>query len=128
MSANFPAVGEPRQLDRRAEPDEQITEQQAKDSGRVARLLMTLLRDVVTLKRRWWPRRYDFEDRLVDDTGTTKYRFHHGFNGRVRWWVVDWSNASTNSQLIRHADSDNNTLVLVSNEIGKVTIRIEEAG
>jgi hypothetical protein len=117
-----------RQLDRPAEPDEQVTPDDAKDSERVARMLMRLLKDVSTLRRSWAPRFVDHEDRVVDATGTTTYRFPHGFGGRVRWWPVDWKDASAGPQLERHSDTDSNTLVLVSYAAGTLTLRIEEAG
>ena len=128
MSANIPANGPIRQLDKRAEPDELLTEEQANDPKRVARLLLSMLRDVAQLKRRWLPRRIDFEDRIVDATGTIVYRLQHGFGGRVRWWVVDWTGASNESRLVRHSSSTDNTLALVSYTVGIATIRIEEAG
>ena len=128
MSAIIPLNGKVRQLDRRAEPDELVTEDQARDPKRVARLLAQLLRDVASLKRRFWARHIDFEDRTVDATGTTPYRFPHGFNGRVRWSVVDWVSASDGPRMARDTTSDANTLVLVSYEAGTVTIRVEEAG
>ncbi len=128
MSANFPLRGPVKQLDRRAEPEEQITEDQATEPPRVARLLMSLLRDVATLKRRWWPRRLDFEDRAVDSTGTTLYRFEHRLGGRVRWWVVDWQSSVGSPWLNRDATTSNDVLVLVSLVSGTATIRIEEAG
>lgn len=132
LSAVIPNVGPVRQLDGRAQPDEQVTEEQAKDPARIARLLMTILRDVATLKRRFWPRRVDHEDRSVDGSGTTLYRFPHNFGGRVRWWPVDWSGAASGPLLVRYDDSDdgtnNDTLVLVSYEAGTLTLRIEEAG
>lgn len=128
MSANIPNGGQPRQLDRQAEPDEQVTEDQVQDPPRLARLLMAILRELALLKRRFWPRRIDHEDREVDATGTTLFRFHHGFGGRVRWWVVDWDASSGAPALRKDSSSDNNTLVLVSDVEGTMTLRIEEAG
>lgn len=127
MSAIVPAHGDIRQLDRHAEPDEQVTPADVQDPERVSRLLMRILRDLAALKRRWWPLRVDVEDREVDATGTTKYRYPHGFGGRVRWWVVGWSGAA-GPQLAEHDDTDDMTLVLVSYVAGTVTLRIEEAG
>lgn len=127
MSANIKNDSSVKQLDRRAEPDEQVTEEQVKDSSRLGRLLMTMLRDIALLKRRWAPRRMDFEDVVVDGTATTKYRLTHKFGGRVRWWPVDWLYPSA-SGLAKHSDTDNDTLVLVSYVAGTVTIRVEEAG
>ena len=128
MSAIIPRSGPVRQLDRKAEPDEQVTTEQAKDPERVSRLLMSILRDLAQLKRRWAPRRIDFEDRTVDATGTALHRFSHNFAGRVRWWVVDWQASSGAPSLRRHASSDENTLVLVSSVAGTASIRVEEAG
>ena len=127
MSANVPLNGSPRQLDRRPEPPTQVTEEQAADAGRLARLLMTLLRDTALLRRRWMPHRLDYEDRAVDDTGTTKYRFTHLFGARVRWWVVDWDGAASPA-LTKDADTTDDVLVLTSTSAGTMTLRIEEAG
>lgn len=128
MSAVVPVRGNPRLLDRPAEPDERVTPEDVQDAPKLARLLMRILKELALLRRRWWPRKVDHEDRTVDGTGTTKYRFPHGFGGRVRWWPVDWSGAASVPGLMRHADSDANTLVLVSWIAGTVTVRIEEAG
>ncbi len=127
MSANISVDGKVRKLDASAEPDELVTEQQAKDPNRVARLLATLLRDVAVLKRRWWPHRIDFEGRVVDATGTTKYRLQHNVGAGCRWCVVDWQ-GTVAASLSRHADTDGNTLVLVSYTAGTATIRVEETG
>ena len=123
-----PRVGKPRRLDRAPTPDEQVTEEQAKDVPRVARLLTSLLRDVAALKRRWAPRVIDFEGFDFDDGGVTVYRFPHGLRSHVRFWVVDWTGATGGPQLVRHASTDVNTLCLVSHEAGTATIRVEEAG
>lgn len=117
-----------RQLDRQSQPSEQITEEQAKEPARVARLLMALLQDVATLKRRWWPRAIVHRDRVVDSTGTTVYRFPHNFDGRVEWWPVDWTAATAGPRLVRHSSTDNNTLALVSYTAGTLTLRVQEAG
>lgn len=127
MSAIVTSNNKVRSLDRQAEPAENITKSDAQDPDRVARLFMRLLRDVALLKRRFWPRRLDHEDREVDGTGITQYRFPHSFGGRVRWWVVDWQGAQP-FDLARISTTDNNTLVLVSRVSGIVTIRVEEAG
>ena len=123
-----PKVGKPRKLDRAPTPDEQVTEEQAKDTPRVARVLTDLLRDVAAFKRRWAPRVVDFEDFDFDGSGTTVYRFPHGFRARVRFSVVDWTGATGGPQFVRHASTDVHTLCLVSYEAGTATIRVEEAG
>jgi hypothetical protein len=128
MSAVIKTDGKLRQLDKTAEPPDQVTEEQVQDSKRLSRLLMSMLRDVVTLKRRWWPTFIDFEDVTVDGTGTTKYRFAHRLGKRVRWWPVDWTGATAGPRLVRHTDSDDRTLVLVSYTAGTLTLRTEEAG
>lgn len=129
VSARIDSTGRAFQLDSRADVDEQITEADAENPARVARLLTRILKDVASLKRRWIPRRIDFEDIAVDNTGTTKYRFSHRFGARVRWWAVDWQSASSAGEsLRRHSDSDADTLVLVSHVSGTVSVRVEEAG
>lgn len=130
MSAVVPKNGPTRQLDRAAEPDEIVTDDEAKDPPRLARRIMIALRDIATLKRRWWPREIYFEDRAVDATASTKYRFPHGFGGRVRYACVDWvaTGAGTSYCLEKHADTDENTLVLISGSAGTITLRVWEAG
>ncbi len=115
-----------RQLDRPAATNESVTEKDVAELPKLARLLQRILTDLSDLKRRFWPREIDFEDVSVDNTGTTKYRFEHGFNGRVRWWPVDAETAAP--ALKRHADTDANTLVLVSSATCTVTVRVQEAG
>lgn len=120
-----PISGTRRELDRKAEPDEQVEPNQVADLDRMARLLMSILRDVATLKRRFWPRSIDYEDLPVDGTGTTPYRFAHRFGARVRWYVVDWQGSGA-PELTRDDSTDNDTLVLTSGASGTVTIRVEE--
>lgn len=127
MSAVF-ASGKVRQLDKLSRPDDQITEEQVKDPERLSRMMQDILRNIAKLQRRWSPRFAEHEDVQVDGTGTTKYRFAHRFGKRVRWWPVDWADATGGAQLVEHSDTDENTLVLVSYEAGTVTLRIEEAG
>jgi hypothetical protein len=117
-----------RQLDRKAEPAQQVTEDEVQDPSRLVRLLMSILREVATLKRRWAPRRMDFEDRYVDDTGAATFRFEHRFGGRVRWWAVDWMSDDGGVDLVRDGATDPNTLVLRSYCTGTITLRVEEAG
>ncbi len=120
--------GKVHQLDSHAEPDEQVQQKDVAEAPQLVRLLMRILRDVALMKRRWWPATIDHRDRVVDATGTALHRFPHGFGGRVNWWPVDWTNAVTCPQLVRHASSDADTLVLVSYEAGTVTLRVEAAG
>ncbi|MER3466186.1 MAG: hypothetical protein C4340_03215 [Armatimonadota bacterium] len=134
MSTIVGRDGKIRQLDRRAEPSELVTREQVMDPARLVRIVMDILRDVARFKRRWHPRRIDFEDVVVDSTGRP-FRLPHGFGGRVRWWVVDWRSTAGNAPKIETAKdadgkplSDDRTLVLRSLADGTATIRVEEAG
>lgn len=120
------ASGNIRALTKQRQPDEQVTAAQVADTSWLARLLIRMLRDVADLRRRFWPRRVDFEDRAVDATGTKLFRFAHGLDARVRWWAVDATGAVPALQ--RNAATDSNTLVLTSTVACTVTIRVEEAG
>lgn len=130
VSAIINRSGAVRQLDKQGEPPERVTPEQWADAPRMTRLMTDVLRQLVVLQRRFWPLRLDYEDVAVDDTGTTVYRFPHGFGGRVRWWVVDWqANGSLfDHSLSKHSSSNDDTLALVSFTPGTMTLRIEEAG
>lgn len=129
MSAIVPPNGtKPRQLDRQAEPEEQVRPEDVKDADKLARLLMRLLRDVARMRRRFLPEYLEHEDRVFDATGTTVYRLPHNLNARVRWWVTDWSGATAGPRLVRHSSTDANTLCLTSYTAGTGTIRIQGAG
>lgn len=123
MSTNITPENKVRQLDRRAEPDEQVTEEDVKDPPRMVRLLMRILRDIATLKRRWAPRRIDFEGIVANGT----HRLEHGFGGPVRWWVVEWDGAAA-AHFYKDTSSTNDTLALVSTVAGNAIIRVEESG
>jgi hypothetical protein len=127
MSSVVGNDGRARQLDRPTEPGEQFTAELAADPRRLSEVIMRLLRDVATLKRRWWPEQVDFRDRVVDATGTTLYRLSHGLGGRVNYWIVRWSGAAA-PNLVWNAASDDATLVLTSTSAGTATIRVELAG
>jgi hypothetical protein len=128
VSAIYNASGVMRQLDRPSDPEEQVNDDQISDETQMSRLMMGILRDIVKMKRRFWPSYLEFEDRTVDASGTTVLRLTHNFGKRVRWWVVDWSGASSGHHLVKHASSDLNTLALVSFTAGTVTVRVEESG
>ncbi len=117
------------QLGGRAAPEEVLTEEDAKRPDKVARLLARLLADVAALRRRFSPRRIDYEDVPVLGTGAA-VQFQHGFSGRVRWWVVGWQCASSVAPILKE-DTDattSDTLVLNSYVEGTATIRVEEVG
>ena len=128
MSAIVYDDGRVKQLDKGSDAPEQVTEEQAGDPARLARVLMDLLRGVSSLRRRWWPETVTHRDIAVDGTGTTVYRFAHNFGARVNWWPVDWTGAVAGPRLVRHSASDNNTLSLVSYTAGTLSLRIEEGG
>jgi hypothetical protein len=130
VSANIDSAGNVRQLDLRAEPDAAPTEEQVSNAPKLVRLLAKLIKDVATLRRRFAPRRIDFEGVAVNDNGTIGYRFPHHFGSMVRWWPVSWQSAAGGAAvaLDQASDSDNDTLVLVSYAAGTITLRVEEAG
>ncbi len=128
-AAKISLAGKRTKLDLRAEPRDIVHTDDVKDPDTLAQLLGSILQDTNEQRKKFTARRIDFEDITVDDTGATKYRLLHKFGGRVRWWVVDFSDAGTAPACLeRHADTDDNALVLVSYLVGKVTVRVEEAG
>jgi hypothetical protein len=121
-----------RQLDRRAEPDEQVTEEQVKDPPRLARMLMSILRDIATLKRRWTPRSITFRD--IVSTGSSGspqiFRLTHNFGGAVEYEVVDIALPGTVAVPLvsRAVSSDQNTLVVQVYYEATLAIRVTEGG
>ncbi len=127
MRAIVTARGVVRKLDLAAGPDEQIQQNDVTDPPRLVRLMMRVINQIAQLGRRWWPPTIDHQDRVVDATGTTLYRFPHNIGGRVNWWPIRWRGAA-GYQFSEHSSSDTKILVLVSHSAGTVTIRIEAAG
>lgn len=127
--ARIEADGKVVALDGRSEPDEVVTEDDAKDPGKVARLLARLLKDVASLKRLRAPRFIDFEDIVVGAAGAI-VQVEHGFGGRVRWWLVGWQPVGTVAAILKEdaAKTTTKTLVLASYVAGVATIRVESAG
>lgn len=128
MAARIAATGKVHQLDRPAEPDELVTEEDVKDPSKLARLLGRMLRDIASVQRRFFPRRVDFEDRTV--TSGDVMRLNHGFKARVRYWVVDWRPVTPGdvAAFERNAGTDASTLLLDVGNSGTVTVRVEVAG
>ena len=118
-------TGSVRQLDRRAEPDERVTELEVTSAEKLARRLTDMQRVERRLDGAWTPKVIDFHD--VPVTSGTPVRFEHGFGGRVNWWPVDWVAAGA-PNFRRHADTTNDVLVLDVGTTGVVTMRLEEAG
>lgn len=128
-SAKIDSDGNVTSLDGKIVPDEAVTEADAEDKGKLARILGRLLRDVADLRRRWNPRRVDFEDVTVTNAGDS-YQFEHGFKGRVRWWPVGWQSGTADACVLveNTAATTETTLVLDSYGDGIVCVRVEEAG
>lgn len=126
MSVNIKVDGKLTQLDRKAEPDESVVDD-VRDVDRLSRLLLRIVKSVRALERRFAPQRIDFEDVVIDGTGTTLYRFVHNLGTRVRWWPVDWTGAIAGPRLVKASVSDANVLALVSYTDGTVTLRVEPA-
>lgn len=124
-AALIPSKGAARVLDGRAEPDEVVTPEDASDPSKLARLLIRILRELATMRRRWWPRRIAYVD---IDSSVSPIRLAHGFGGRVHWWLGDVDDAFSTLIGRNRAASDGNTLVLTSSGSGIVTIYVEEAG
>lgn len=127
MAANISALGNVRVLSRPPQASKPFEDSDMQDPPTLARILLDLVRAIAALNSGWKPDRIDFEDRTVLGDGTTLYRFSHGYGGRVRYWPVEWSGAAA-PNLVRHVDTDDNTLVLTSTSAGEMTLRIEQAG
>jgi hypothetical protein len=127
MPARIDRAGKVFQLDRPAEPDEIVTEEDARDPAKVARILVRVLKDLATVGRRYWPRRYDFEDRAVTSGDTL--RLPHHFDARVRWWVIDWQPTTPGDVPVfeRAASTTNKVLALAVGNSGLVSVRVEVA-
>jgi hypothetical protein len=124
--------GSVRQLDSRAEPDQEVTEEQVKDLPQLARILMSVLRDLALLKRRWWPRSITFRD--IVSTGSSgspqTFRLTHNFGGAVEYEVVDIALPGTVAipLVSRAGSSDQNTLVVQVYYEATLAIRVTEGG
>lgn len=132
VSANVRSDATVQQLDRPAQPDENIVEQDVREPRRLLRWLLTLFRRVAGLERRWAPRRLDFEG--LASTGTNiapqDFQLAHNFNGEVRWWVVDAQStySVTLPLVLRVNANDPNVLTVRFYYSGTFTVRVEEAG
>lgn len=126
MSAKIDLRGKVTKQDRLASPEQQVDPTDVGSPVKLARLLTDLLKDVSTLKRKWWPRRIDFEDLAVEQY--VDVTLPHNFGGRVRWWLVDWSGGNAVQLSTVSAVTTTKTLVLSPTASGTATIRVEEAG
>lgn len=121
--------GKVRQLDRPAQPDELVTEEDASSALKLSKLLVRLLRHVALLRRRFSPAVIVYED-IPTSTLGAKVTLEHGFGGRVRWSVVGWQSSGTTAVNLKEdtTSTDADTLVLLSYTAGTACIRVEEAG
>lgn len=129
-AAKVTSAGAVSRQDARAEPDENVTADDAADTAKLARMLTRLLATVARLQRAFAPRRIDFEDVAVSTAGA-QVPLAHNFNGRVRWWICGWQSTGTSAPILRESSStvtDANTLYLQSYVAGTACIRVEEAG
>lgn len=130
-AARVDSAGKVVQLGAKPAPDEVVSQEDAKDVVKLAKLLTRILATLATLRRTWVPRTMTFNDVLTTATPATRIRLQHNFGGRVNWWVCDFqiSGASTTPQIHRiDAECDANTLVLSSYTTSRISVRVEECG
>lgn len=129
-SARVDSAGTVTQLGPRVVQQETFTAEDAEDPEKVARAINDLRAKETKRSSDWRPREMEFEDIVVTGDGVTKTPLAHGFGGRVRYWIVDVAPGSGGApDLERHADTDDNTLVLISwVNPATITILVREAG
>lgn len=132
MSANIDADGNVTQLDRRPEPDENITEAAVKSPAMLAKFLLRLFREVSLIKRRWMPQRTDFKDIVSIGTAMSPVTvsLNHGYGAPVVWWIVRVTGLGAGSLKLAEelSTSTENHLDLSLMFSGTLTIRVEESG
>lgn len=128
-AARVEASGKMVPLGPKAQADQTITEADVTDTSKLTKLLVKLLTDVAALRRRFAPRRIDFEDVPVSTAGAA-VNLEHGFGGRVRWWIAGWQSSGTAAPILKESTTltTNSTLSLQSYVAGTATIRVEAAG
>lgn len=123
------SAGKTYPLDVKPAPAEVVTEDDAKEPKKVARILGRLLADVAALRRRFAPARIDFEGVICGTIGQSTQILQHNFNGAARWWVVGWTGATAAPALVElAAGTTANTLQFQSYAAGVACIRVEVAG
>ncbi len=126
-AARIASDGKVTRLGSRAGAPDVTTEDDVKDPAMLAKLLGRMRADLADLKRRYEPRRLDFEDQpMLSGVGNT-ISLAHGFGGRVRFWLLDstsqggaWLNAATTKDTL--------VLDVAGTSDGTCTVRVEEAG
>lgn len=94
-------------------------------SDDAAKVINEIIDAVQALRQLTRPPYVEFEDLAATVGG--KLTMPHNFGGRVRWYVVDWTVPSGTAapSLRRHTDTTADILVLDSNTLGTVTVRVE---
>ena len=92
----------------------------------MARILNEAADAIRALKAFTRPPYIEFEDISVPGAAG-EVTLPHNFGGRVRWWVTDWKNPAAAAPILRTLDSKTtrDVLVLLSNQTGVATIRVE---
>lgn len=129
--AKIDSTGKATNLDGKAAPDEVVTEADVQEPPKLARLLVRILKDIAGLKRTPAPTFIDFEDIAVV-AFNPPVQLQHNFNGRVRWWVVDWVSTGSVGPVFTSDPTQKvstaSTLILYPYSTGTVTIRVEKVG
>ncbi len=129
-AARVDSAGVVKLLDGRATPEEVVSEADVREPAKLAKTMARILATVAAVRRAFAPSRIDFEDVPVSTAGA-QVALGHGFNGRVRWWIVGWQSTGTTAPILRESAAtvtDANTLYLQSYVAGTACIRVEEAG
>jgi hypothetical protein len=118
------------QLDGKRAPDAVITAQDVENAEKLARMVQDLARRIAVLERGWGPARLFFRDLAVTSTTTDVTRLEHGLGGLVNWSVVRWRPTTPGDAVTvaEHADTDEDTLCIVSGTEGVVSLLVELAG
>jgi hypothetical protein len=111
VTATINSSGDVLPLDGARAPEEAMTEEDAADPARVARVITRLLKGQAELERRRSPERIDFEDVVISSSAPVQLQ--HGMGGRVRYSLQDMSRGGGLAPTLARASStDEDTLVL----------------
>lgn len=102
---------------------ERVDERLVGDPKRLSDLLERVVQAIEKLARVAPRPRIDFED--VACTSGTDVRLEHRFNGRVRWYLIDWAGSAGPNLRKDTTNTTANVLVLDCGQSGTATIRVE---
>ncbi len=127
MSARVDGQGTLHRLGGRAGAANVFTADSLEDRKATADTLTSLAEDVADVANRHVVDFLDFEDLAADGAGG-ELVLTHGYGGRVRWYVVDWTSTlgGVPPVLEKSSRTTEDVLVLTSNEAGTVSIRVEK--